>query len=341
MKNIPKLSVLITSYNDSKFISQCMDSILTQTFQDFEIIIVDDASRDNTVEIIKSYQKKNARINLICNEKNIGLAKSLNKGLQYCRADLVARQDADDYSVLTRFEEQLSYLNRFQDVILLGTQEIGVDESNSGIESPYCYPVGYEIIRNTLIKRNCFNHSSVMFKKDVILSVGGYRPFPACQDYDLWIRVAKNYKVDNLDKKLVYRRFVRNSISFKRIEIQTASNSVICKLARQRFNLGYDELDKFRDKELEKKIWGMVKKDIRINKKLCASKNVYFFEYVLKTAGRKDAFIYLLRALTLDPFNPYIIRLLLDTYISKKIWYYLSGFKRSVFNRIDNKISGK
>lgn len=333
MKNIPKLSVLITSYNDSKFISQCLDSILNQTFQDFEIIIVDDASKDNTVEIIESYQKKNQKINLICNKINMGLAKSLNKGLQYCRADLIARQDADDYSVLTRFEEQLSYLNKFQEVVLLGTQEIGVDENNSGIESPYCYPIGYEIIRNILIERNCFNHSSVMFKKNDILSVEGYRPFPACQDYDLWVRVAQDKKVDNLDKKLVYRRFVRDSVSFNRIEIQTSANSLIQSLAKQRFELGYDKLDGFSGVELEKNIWDLLKKEIKKNKKLCGSKNVYFFEHVLKTSGKRDALIYLLRALRLDPVNPYIIRLFLDNYLSEKIWICLKKIKNIFRNK--------
>jgi hypothetical protein len=184
-----------------------------------------------------------------------------------------------------------------------------------------------------MLQSNCFNHASVIFKKNVILKIGGYRPFPECEDYELWIRLIQNHIAGNLGNKLVYRRILRKSVSFRRIEIQTSSSSLSRKLAKQRFDLGYDELDGLAGDELERKIWNLLKKEFKVNKKLCGSKNVHYFMYVLKIAGKKDALIYLLRALKFDPLNPYIIRLFIETYLSKNIMNILSKIKKTILSK--------
>jgi len=324
MTTIPQLSVIFTTYNDSRFVAEALESMLGQTFTDFELIVADDVSTDDTLEIVSRY--KDPRIKIVRNKENLGLAKNLNAALPHCRARLVARQDGDDVSLPERFARQTAYLKGRPEVALVGTQDIWIDEAGNET-ARHWFPTDYDEIRECLKERNCFNHSSVMFRKEEIENVGMYRPFPGCEDYDLWVRVAALRLVANLTEPLVLRRIREGSMSFDGIAAETASATLIQRLANQRFRDGIDELDGLDGPDLEERIRELLRIERKKNRKLVAVKNVELFHRILRSSGRRRALRYLLRAIRLDPLNPTIARILLDNYVSRSAWPLLKSLK--------------
>ena len=298
--------------------------MLGQTFTDFELIVADDASTDDTLEIVSRY--KDPRIKIVRNKENLGLAKNLNAALPHCRAELVARQDGDDVSLPERFARQIDYLKGRPEVALVGTQDIWIDEAGNET-ARHWFPTGYDEIMECLKERNCFNHSSVMFRREAIENVGMYRPFPGCEDYDLWVRVAALRPAANLSERLVLRRIREGSMSFDSITAETASATLIQRLANQRFRGGNDELDGLDGPDLERRIQELLRIERKKNRKLVAVKNVELFRRILRSSGRRRALRYLLRAIRLDPLNPAIARILLDNYVSRSAWPLLKSLK--------------
>ncbi|MDD4353774.1 MAG: glycosyltransferase family A protein, partial [Candidatus Nanoarchaeia archaeon] len=127
MKN-HRISVIMSAYNTERYIAEAIESILNQTFKDFEFIIIDDGSTDDSLKIIKRYVKKDRRIKLIHNKKNIGLTKSLNKGLKIAKGQYIARMDADDISLPQRFQIQYDFLEKNKDIFLIGTTAFLIDD---------------------------------------------------------------------------------------------------------------------------------------------------------------------------------------------------------------------
>lgn len=196
-------------YNGEKYLREAIESILLQTFTDFEFIIVNDNSTDNSLEIIQNY--KDERIKVINNIENIGLTKSLNRSLKIAKGEYIARQDADDISLTNRFEEQIEYLKAHPEVMLLGTSVYFIDES--GKMTGKCIALAKP--RDELFKDNQFSHGSTMFKKDVINRLGGYNElFRYVQDYELWLRIAEFFEVRNLTQILYKLRFHKGTIGF-------------------------------------------------------------------------------------------------------------------------------
>ena len=227
MHKNPQISVILSVYNGEKYLREAIESILNQTFGDFEFIIVNDGSTDSSREIIQSYNDK--RIKILNNEKNIGLTRSLNKALKQARGKYIARQDADDISLPNRFKEQIKYFFEHPEVALLGTSIYIIDE--------YGKIVGKKIALknpgNELLKTNQFSHGSVMFKKEVINRLGGYNElFIYRQDYELWLRTAKYYEVKGLTQILYKLRFHNETIGFTKGEESTLYHLLAQKLRR-------------------------------------------------------------------------------------------------------------
>lgn len=224
----PKVSVIMSVYNGEKYLREAIESILNQTFTDFEFIIVIDPSIDNSLEIIQSYDDE--RIKIINNEKNIGLTKSLNKALKIAKGEYIARQDADDISLPNRFEEQITYLERYLEVALLGTSAYKIDENGKIIEK---FTALAKPTIKDLFKSNQFYHGSVMLRKGIINELGDYNElitYP--QDYELWLRIAKHYKVANLTQLLYKWRFHGENMGFTNIEQSTIEHILVLKIAR-------------------------------------------------------------------------------------------------------------
>ena len=206
---MPKISVLMTTYNSQEYISEAIESILNQTFKDFEFIIINDGSTDKTAEIIKSYEDK--RIKFIDNEKNQGLVTVLNQGLELCKGEYIARMDSDDISLPERFAKQVEYLDAHKEVGILGTS---------------FYQFGKNVKEKIFIKKTNVTyldaaldcpvaHPSIMMRKSVLDKYNlRYRPeYKHAEDYDLWARAIKYTKIENLPDVLLKYRYHATNIS--------------------------------------------------------------------------------------------------------------------------------
>jgi glycosyltransferase involved in cell wall biosynthesis len=206
---MPKVSIVMPAYNEEKRIGRAIDSILSQSFEDFELIIINDGSSDNTENIIKEYQKKDERIILISQE-NSGVAKALNVGINIAKGEYIARMDADDISDKERLKIQVKFLDENPRIAMVGSWGYIVDEYKCR-KLEVKLPCKYEAIKRFLIRDNAFIHTSVMLRRSVLEEVGYYRDIRAFEDYDLWIRIAKFYPIENLPLFLV-SRYENNNI---------------------------------------------------------------------------------------------------------------------------------
>lgn len=209
----PKVTVLMSCYNAARWLDQAITSILDQTFKDFEFIIIDDGSTDETLKIINSYARNDDRI-VVISKDNTGLADSLNVGLQMARGEWIARLDADDVAFSTRLERQIGFLNNHREIVLLGSGCTLIDDKGLIIKN-FKYPsVHRKIVKKIEKMGSPFPHSSVVFKKEIVQSIGGYRNcFNGAEDADLWLRIAENYTIACLPVPLIKLRKHSESIT--------------------------------------------------------------------------------------------------------------------------------
>ena len=207
---MPRVSVLMSVYNGECYLRDAVDSILSQTFTDFEFIIVDDGSTDGTVQILDSYS--DPRIVRINNEKNLGLAASLNIGIDRAQGEYIARMDADDVSLPTRLLEQIRYLEKVNTVGVLGTPVVFIDEDGVRIAESE-QPPDHNRSVWTLIFGNPFIHPTIMARRILLTQVGGYRLNGPAQDRELWIRLIRNTRYANLCDPLLLYRLHPNSVT--------------------------------------------------------------------------------------------------------------------------------
>lgn len=216
----PRVSVIMSTHNDRKYLPLAMESVLQQTFTDFECIIVDDASTDDTAQILLRYA--DPRIRIIRHDRNVGLTRSLNEALALSRGTYVARMDGDDIALPDRFEKQVTFLDEHPDVGLVGTAFMYIDAENAVTGSEPVF-VTDEEIRSRLLKHNCFGHGTVMARRAILQAVGGYdESFRFSQDYDLWLRIAERAPVANIADKLYCWRRTSEAISTRHTEEQEA-----------------------------------------------------------------------------------------------------------------------
>lgn len=205
----PKITVLMPVYNAEKFLKEAIDSILNQTFKDFEFLIINDASTDNSKKIILSY--KDPRIRYFENKKNLGVAGTLNKGLKLARAELIARMDADDISFPNRFELQYKEMQKDKEIAVLVSNYDVVNENGKFLRTQR-YAKSPEEIYYTLQFRNCLGHPTTMFRKYITLDIfNGFDKRHEAEDYDLWLRVSKKYKLTNVNCCLLKLRVSEKS----------------------------------------------------------------------------------------------------------------------------------
>lgn len=214
----PKITVLLPVYNCELYIKEAVDSILNQTYSDFEFLIIDDASTDATVAIIKTYN--DPRIQLIQKPQNSGYTNSLNYGLSIAKGEYIARMDGDDISLPERFAKQVAFLDANLDVILCGTFY-----SIIGTERVVTVPENFEDIKLALLRKCCFGHPTVMIRKnslDRLLVIYDVNKEPA-EDYDLWVRLLAIGKMHNLQEVLLNYRIHDSQVSQKREKQQINS----------------------------------------------------------------------------------------------------------------------
>lgn len=225
---MPDVSVLMSVFNGERYLRQAVDSILNQTFTNFEFIIVDDGSADSTWDNLSEYASHDRRIVLIRNEKNIGLTKSLNKGMRIAQGKYIARQDADDISLADRLERQAEFLDNHTDVVIVGSDCYTMDE-NGNHTGTYLYPKSDTEIRWLMLFQCNFAHPSVMLRADVLAQNGLRYDNKAvhAQDYELWSRLLSYGKGRNLSPPLVKLRIHADRISQTKASQQKAlANSI-------------------------------------------------------------------------------------------------------------------
>src|SRR5262249_2828374 len=208
----PRVSVLMAVHNGERNLRETIESILNQTFKDFEFLIVNNGSTDKSRELILSYE--DSRIRLIDTKHNIGQTKSLNRGLEMAKGQFIARQDADDISESERLAKQVTFMEMHPDVALLGTWYKKIDANGNEI-GHRALPCGDIDIRWGLLFSCPFVHSSVMLRKDIVLErIGFYNEaLSYSQDYDLWYRIAQRLSIANLPEHLVRFRIWASSMT--------------------------------------------------------------------------------------------------------------------------------
>ena len=193
------------------YLCEAIESILNQTFTDFEFIIINDGSTDTSLDIIQSYN--NPRIVLI-NQSNAGLAKALNNGIKIAKGKYIARMDADDIALPLRFEKQVTFLDRNENCVIVGSNAIVIDRKGEFLFNSKM-PTEWEEIKSNLQYHSPFYHSSVMFRKDVCIKCGGYyeKIKQPAQDLILWNKLSKYGELRNLKDSLIKYRLIPNAIS--------------------------------------------------------------------------------------------------------------------------------
>lgn len=216
-KTSPLVSVVMSVYNGEKYLREAIDSILNQTFTDFEFIIINDGSTDDTLKIIKSY--KDPRIVLI-SRKNLGLVASLNEGIKKAKGKYIARQDADDVSHERRLGQQVDVMHRDPNNLICGTFAVSFDtkgKKTGELVFPYLYPD----VQRRLAVANTLVHGSILMKRQIAQKGYSADVGPA-EDYDLWLRSLR-YKMCIVPQFLYYYRDNPEGISQKKQAIQADS----------------------------------------------------------------------------------------------------------------------
>jgi glycosyltransferase involved in cell wall biosynthesis len=209
---MPKISVIMPDYNGGKYLKEAVQSVLDQTYKDFEFIILDDGSTDDSVEIVENFSDD--RIKLV-KLGHGGIVSTLNEGLKISKGEYIIRSDADDVSLPERFEKLLVYIEENKQVGICGSWAISIDSEASVIGEMKYPPIQNDKIKKNTLLHNPFIHPSVIFRKEKILVAGGYKNFKHNEDYELWTRVLRKNFGHNIPEFLLKYRIHSNQITKK------------------------------------------------------------------------------------------------------------------------------
>lgn len=247
---VPEISVLMLAYNAEKYIGEAISSILQQSYSDFELIIYNDGSTDQTAAIVGSFA--DARIRFIDNDVNRGLSHARRASLQEAKGKYVAVLDSDDIAMPHRLKIPYTYMEAHPDVALCGGNAILIDEHGQANGGLLHKPYKARDLLGIFFFNNIFVNSSTMFRRDIALRVGGYRDMEQAEDYDLFVRIADQYHIHTFNEALVYYRLHSNNTSLKNKDIAIALLKTIKK--QQLRMLGVDD-EKFGD-VFDALLWG-------------------------------------------------------------------------------------
>jgi len=239
--NIPEVSVLMSCYNGSRWLEGAINSILSQSFTSFELILINDGSKDETWNIIQKYSEIDNRIVAI-NKINSGLADSLNIGISIAKGKWIARLDQDDLCESTRLEEQLDFMKNHPQVVLLGSGFTELDEHNNVIKKHY-YPSKHkQLLRNLEKSKRFFPHSSAFYNVDIVRGIGGYNErIHRAEDLCLWLKLVTIGEIACLSRTFVKIRKHNEQMSLDengQIQYIDATAVRVCYFLRK---LGYED----------------------------------------------------------------------------------------------------
>jgi len=239
MATPPLVSIVMSAYNALSFVCEAIESILNQTFRDFEFLIVNDGSTDGTEAVLARYEKLDKRIRVLSQE-NRGLISSLNRGCGMARGRYIARMDADDISLPTRLEKQVQHMERHSEIGVLGTW-VGVICEKGTLLRTWEVPASPMILMWSLLFRSGLVHPSVIMRRDIITSLGFYRSEALhVEDYDLWARASNVTLLRNLPEILYLYRIWEGSICSVYSKVQEENAVEIVMPLMMRPLLGHD-----------------------------------------------------------------------------------------------------
>ncbi len=210
----PLITVMMPVRNGAKYIRKAIESILYQTFSEFELIILDDGSIDQTLEIVRSYTDK--RIRLIQNDQSLNLSEARHKIVLLSKGTYIAYLDSDDIAAPSRLLEQLHFLRQNNDIYMVGSWVEIIDERGNSKNSIWKHTTSPDIIPSILLFRNCFTQSSVLLKKECLLTTSYRSTYWPAPDFDLWTRLSHKYKMANIPKVLTYYRVHQENSSLQK-----------------------------------------------------------------------------------------------------------------------------
>lgn len=209
---MPKISVTMPVYNGGKYLKESIESVLNQTYKDFELIVVDDGSTDESDSIIKSFQDSRIKVLKL---KHGGIVKALNEGIEQAVGDYIIRADADDVSDSERFEKLYNYMESNKEIAICGSWAISINEKGENVGEMKYPPIGNRELKKYALLHNPFIHPAVIFRRQEILEVGKYRNFKHNEDYELWTRVLRKNSGHNIPEFLIKYRIHSNQITKK------------------------------------------------------------------------------------------------------------------------------
>ena len=225
----PTVSVLMPVYNAARYLAEAVESILSQTFADFEFLIIDDGSTDGSRAILEGYAARDPRVRVL-SRPNTGHAVALNELLGLARGELVARMDADDVAFRERLLRQVDYLRAHPDVVCVGTAVRFIDEAGRFLREGHPGMENEEIQERALAGDCALNHPSVMMRRAAVEAVGGYHPeFQPAEDLDLWLRLGELGCLTNLpDVLMQYRQHTASfSEQHQRLQLERSAAAVL------------------------------------------------------------------------------------------------------------------
>lgn len=236
MKTIPKISVLMSVYNGAHFIRQAISSILNQSFSEFEFIIIDDGSTDNSAQIVKEFSDDRIRF---FQQRNRGLATALNHGISLSKCDWIARMDADDIALPQRLQHQWEYVCSQPEVVVVGGIVHLIDTKGHALGRSEIPPCDHEGILTNLLSPATgpvLAHPAVMIRKEAVVKCGGYRKeFSYSQDKDLWLRLSRVGKLNSIPEAVLLLRKHDQCVSFtqERTQVISGTAAIVCHLVSE------------------------------------------------------------------------------------------------------------
>lgn len=221
---MPKVSVLMPVYNATQYLAEALESILLQTFQDWELILVDDGSTDDIMSVLSRYQDE--RIYYIKNDVNLGLIKTLNRGIDYCGGKYIARMDADDIAHPRRLQYQVDFMEQHPEYLMCGTDALVIDNDGNRT-GKICNLTSNNLLQINLLFSPPFIHPSTIIRKEVLERNRYDENYKHVEDYELWCRIAHQGKVANIGKFLLLYRWHDSNVSVLNSKTQDALKDTI------------------------------------------------------------------------------------------------------------------
>lgn len=287
----PLVSVIMAVYNETELeLKMAIDSIENQTYTNIEIIIVyDNPENVSLYNFLKDYVKEKFKIKIIKNCLNMGLAKSLNVGIENSRGQYIGRMDADDICVPTRIERQLNFMMCNPDIDILSSECFFINEDNDTLGEFYFPNYTPKQLNSLILYQNFLIHPSWLVKRTVYDDLDGYREFPSAQDYDFLLRaISKGYNTGIIHEKLLFYRIRMNSISSKNSLKQFLTAEYIRELYRERLKKDYDSFSVNRLNKILNQV--ALRDEVRFKKAIEYYKNNKFLslKYIFKSKYFKN-----------------------------------------------------